>query len=475
MEFLWRYQKYAMVMIVFTVFTLYTVAVVPKEVPQKSRSSASQSADRIAWNITTENPEKTFPGVLEGRSGDWYRMSVSLMASRGARIEVVLYSLFGENAPIGSFDVTADDDFQYREIVFQIPTGGVFSDIKFILRGEDSSELWSYTGVKVLEPALSRLNVSSKSEALRLAPSLVGNIEHVTKRLALSAPFSDPASVFESRFVAEGDFIESIRLNAKEKANNKGHVLELREGVSSSALGKDVSIKKVTLSPGELELVKDEWENQSVMLPARLERGKEYLITLRGTGDASHDLVLAPLKGSNAALADGKNVAAIVFGQHTLVNGVAVLSGAKVEDFGGGARYLYSLKGGSSDFFDLFDTEGKVKFDEKKKMVAGEQKQHTSFTYRFFTVYPFEKFMLTARQAGDSENEVRLEYSFDNAFWQEVPFIQVTNEPQMFSLALSGTGNQDTVYVRVSYTGEDKKTRSFGLDQLSVRAQLIRK
>ena len=472
-----RHSKYILVMVIFVVFAFYAVAVVPEKPPKKSKSSAiqSQSADRVTWDVTTEKPEKTFTGVLQGRAGDWYRMGVSTVANRGARIDVILYSVFNEDVSIGSLDIAASDDFQYHEILFQIPAG-MFSDVKFVLRGEDEGESWSYTGVRVAEFALSRLNVRSKLEADRLAPTVAGSIEHEIQMLDVSSrPGSN--SIFESRFVAETDFIENIRLNAKEKSKNNGYVLEIDEIAVDGSEDNDISVKKVILKPGEIYSDKDEWGNQSIALPVRLTRGREYSIVLKGTGDASKNIVLSPLEGlaGEDGSSDDKNIVAIASGRYTSVSGTAMLSGAKVEDFGGEVLYTYSLGGGANDLFDVFDTEGKVKFDAKKEIVIGEQKQRTSFTYCFFTVYPFEKFVLSARQSGDGEKEVKLEYSFDNVFWREVPGVQESNEPQMFSLALAGTGKQDTVYVRASYNGEDKKTGMFGLDQLSVRAQLIRK
>jgi hypothetical protein len=469
-----RDGQYILTLAIFAVFIFYNVVVVPGEPPKKSKSI--KSADRIAWDISTEKPEKIFTGALQGRTGDWYRLGISTMANRAIRMDVNLYSAFNEDVLIGSLDIGVSDDLQYHEIIFQIPTG-LFSDVKFTLRGEDARGIWSYAGVKLSGLALSRLNVKSEAEAKRLAPTLVGNIEHNVKMLSADKRVSGAGIIFESSFTAEDDFIEDIRLNVKEKSKNNGYVLELLEKKSDDNLeNKDISIKKVILDPGELGSAKDEWGNQSILIPARLERGKEYVITLKSVGDVSRHLDLSPLEGFPEAASDSDNTAALVFGRYAYAESGELLSGARVEDFGGGEIiYSYSLNGRADDFFDLFDTEGSVRFDTQKKIIAGKRQQRTSFIYRFFVVYPFEKFMLSVRQAGDNDKEVKLEYSFDNEFWREVPSTQVDNEPQIFSLTLKGAGEQRIVYVRASYNGEDKKTGSFGLDQLSVRAQLMRK
>lgn len=468
-----HYSQYVLVMAIFMVFVFYNAVIVTEKSPKKFKSV--QSADRIAWDIATEKPEKIFANVLQGKEGDWYRMGVSTIASRATRIDVSLYSVFRENVSIGSLDVAASNDMHYYEILFQIPQG-IFSDVRFMLRDEDARGAWPYVGVKLSGFDLSELNVKNEFEAKRLAPTLVGNIEHNIKMLSVNKRVFGAGIIFESNFIADDDFIKDIRLNAKEKSKNNGYILELREKTEDNSENKGIPVRKVILESGELESVKDEWGNQSMALPVRLGKGKEYTISLKASGNASRDLILSPLQGLPEVASGSDNVAALVFGRYVYAEGGELLSGAKVEDFGGGEIiYSYSLSGKANDFFDLFDTEGSVKFDKDKKIIAGKQQQRTSFTYRFFTVYPFEKFMLSARQAGDDEKEIRLEYSFDNEFWREVSATQEQDEPQMFLLTIKGDGQQRVVYVRASYNGEDKKTGNFGLDQLSVRAQLIRK
>lgn len=471
------YGKYIFVMGIFAVFVFYNIAVVPKEVSKSAKPSSSHSVapvGQVEWNVSTENPEKIFSGVLQGLSGDWYRMSVSTAASRSARLDVSLPSVWGEDVSIGSLDIAPNDSFRYHEIVFEVPQGK-FSDVKLVLREEEARESWSYTGVRVEEFSLSRLNVKNKLEADRLIPTIAGTIEHEVKTLDVRLG-QKSNTVFAGDFIAEADFIESIRINAREKSKGS-YVLEIREKTIGGLENKNISLKKVILKPGDIGEEMDESSNQSIAFPVRLIRGKEYSLMLTGEEGAAKNISLSPLRGMEKedGSSDEKSIVALASGRYVSLNGSTLLSGAKIEDFGDDVVYTYALSGGVNDLFDVFATEGKVKFDAKKKIVTGEQKQRTSFTYRFSTIYPFEKFILSARQSGDGEKEVKLEYSFDNAFWQEVPFTQIEGEPQVFSLILSGMDSQDTVYVRASYNGEDKKTGSFGLEQLSVRAQLTRK
>lgn len=468
-------SKYSFVLVVFAVFIFYNVVIVPKELPKKSKSSSSQSVERIRWDITTEKPEKVFTNVLQGRTGDWYRVGVSTMANRAVQIDVSLSSVFDSNVPVGSLDIEASNNSRYHEVLFQVPRG-TFSDIRFMLHGENTDDAWSFAGVKVSEFAVSRLEVKNKEEIDRLAPTLAGNIEHITKVLVPDVQISDSSVLFESHFTADADFVQNVNLNVKEKSKENSYVLEIREKGEKNGEIPGASIKKIILSPEELGSIKDEWGNQSVALPARLERGKEYVVSLKGTSNTSlRTIDFLPIEGSVQGVADGKNIVTITFGRYIYVEGGALMSGARIEDFGNEILYSYSLSGEVNDFFDVFNTEGSVKFDTKEDAVVGKQQQRTSFTYRFFTVYPFQKFMLAGRQIGDTEKEVKLEYSFDNAFWREVPSKQEVDAPQLFFLTLSGTGRERVVYVRASYNGGDKKTGTFGLDQLFVHAELIRK
>jgi hypothetical protein len=147
-------------------------------------------------------------------------------------------------------------------------------------------------------------------------------------------------------------------------------------------------------------------------------------------------------------------------------------AGAKLEDLGRGLRYSFSLQGTPVDYVNIFDKSEGVRFDREKKRVTGLQKNGEFLIYKFDTVYPYEKFVVSALQSGNDEKEVKLEYSFDGAFWQEISFAQAKKKPQKFDLTLKGDGKQRFVYVRSSYNGEEKKSGFFGLESLTVDASV---
>lgn len=462
-------SRYFFVVAIFILFIFYSGVVATKESSKRLVSAPSQPVDQVVWDVTTENTEKVFRGVLQGRPGDWYRMSISTKANREARVETILRSVFSEDVSLGSFEVVPSDDFRFHEIIFSVPAGR-FSDLKFVLHEKGMTETWSHTGIKFSEFALSRLNVKNRFEANKLVPTVAGSIVRDTEVFITDKDILDSRVILESRFVAQSDFIENIILHLNEKLKNESYTLELYAREKNG----DVLIKKNYLEPGKLDTHWDEWGNKKIFFPVRLERGMEYRIILRGSESASRNISVLPLEGLQNEEFRGESNLAVTFGRYTHVENDILLSGAKVEDFGKEFLYSYSLSGEIDDFFDLFDTHGGVRFDTKEKLITGSQKQQTSFTYRFFTVYPFQKFVLGARQAGGSGIEVKLEYSFDNTSWQEVLPEQI-NGSWVFSFVLTGTDRQRVVYVRTSYNGEDKKAGSFGLDQLSVLAELTRK
>lgn len=146
------------------------------------------------------------------------------------------------------------------------------------------------------------------------------------------------------------------------------------------------------------------------------------------------------------------------------------LGGAKLEDLGKNLFYSFSMQNKKSDFDNLYEKSKGIKFDRKKQMVIGAQKNREFFVYKLDTLYPFEKLVLDAEQAGNDEKEIKIEYSLDYSFWKEISFEQKKDEPQKFSLSLNGDRKTRVVYVRVNYRGEERKSGFFALNKLSVNA-----
>lgn len=148
-----------------------------------------------------------------------------------------------------------------------------------------------------------------------------------------------------------------------------------------------------------------------------------------------------------------------------------ILDGAKLEDMGERYLYSYALKNDETDLFNLFSASEDIFYNPGKKMVMGYQRRNSFFVYKFDTVYPFDRFVLHAVQAGSKKNEIRLEYSFDNVDWREIP-LEKKKDSWQSSFAVVGNNKTSVLYIRTSYGGKEKNSGSFGLQELSVSASL---
>jgi hypothetical protein len=155
----------------------------------------------------------------------------------------------------------------------------------------------------------------------------------------------------------------------------------------------------------------------------------------------------------------------------TIEGGKTMLNFARLEDLGQDLLYSFSVQNKEEDLLNVYELSPKIHFDWKKKRIAGSRKKDEYYTYRFDTLYPFERFALEAR-SGSTKNGMMLEYSFDNSTWQPVSIFRESGQADRYTLTLSGTGDTSVVYVRIRYTGDEKKTGSFALDRFSVSAMV---
>ncbi len=473
-SFLDHNQKHVLVGFVFLIFILYGL-VIQKYIPLSDFDSSGRFPDQNSWDITRENREKIYENVLQGQAGDWYRVGIATRANTATRMNVFLHSSFDDMTPVGSFNLEQSTDFKYHEMTLQIPKDTIFTDVLFVLP-DDGNEAPFFGGVKFSEIFVSRLAVQNKLEADRLKPTLMGNIVHDVRVAVKNLPFVNPNSIFESNFIAEHDFIDGIVLNAKEKINNRGYIIELRERVVKGSNENSVAVRKVILKPGELESLRDEKGYQVINFSVLLKKGKEYFFDIRGIGRLSREIELMSVKELNNSTEEENGDVALVFGRNVNVDSSQeLLSGAKVEDSGSGLYYTYSFQKGKSDYFDLYDIGEGVKYDPSKRMVVGPLQKGVYFTYKFNTVYPFEKIRLIARQVRDEEKEIKVEYSLDKKNWREIPTTEIDGGLPGYKLTLQGLRYQTEIYMRTTFVGVNKKTGVFALDKLSVQAKLIKK
>lgn len=151
--------------------------------------------------------------------------------------------------------------------------------------------------------------------------------------------------------------------------------------------------------------------------------------------------------------------------------GIQGLRYARLEDIGRDMLYTFATRSEATDYQDVFEATNSTEFDSKKKSVIAAKRKGEYFMYKFDMMYPITKLVIRATQEGFDEDEIRLQYSFDKSSWRTIEYSQKRSEPQRFLLSLKREiPKEKTVYVKVFYEGEDKKSGTFALKTLSVSA-----
>ena len=166
-------------------------------------------------------------------------------------------------------------------------------------------------------------------------------------------------------------------------------------------------------------------------------------------------------------------------------NDERLLSDSTVEDLGDNiGYYYYNSKSNYLDYLDLDSKnlgngQGKVFFNENKRVVMGTAEAGTSFTYRLNTVYSVKNFYLSANQLGRDYYNARISYSFDGKKWQEIKEQSEIEKNESlssksFTAKIPGDNFSHNIYIQVTYdtTGKNKKEGLFGIKDLEVIAEV---
>lgn len=157
-----------------------------------------------------------------------------------------------------------------------------------------------------------------------------------------------------------------------------------------------------------------------------------------------------------------------------VVIGVQGMPFAKLEDLGSEMLYTFSTRSDITDYQGIFEATESAAFDGKKKAVVAAKRKGEYFMYKLDAVHPFKKLLIRAIQKGSDKDEIRLQYSFDKSSWQTVEYTQEDGGSQKFLLFIEQeVPKEKVVYVKVFYEGEDKKTGTFGLEELEVNALVV--
>lgn len=478
---------------------LYQQLIPLAEKAKKNKSVSYQSAWQMrATDIAFKNPEKIFPHVLNSSAGDFYRVGFVAKSLADEKIFLKVVSEAGEEQEITSFDLKKGVEEKYLEAIFS--TSGKFQNLAaYVKVPENPDSLWlDKEGIYLSNLSVSRLDAKSEFEAQQLRPTVFGQTEirkvylpdnskeRIENKLAEKNAFA--GYVFE----APGDYLAAVEMNVILVGNGgKGqYALQIipedawQKMLDSEKL-RDFTDEPAANDPKIEEKTDNKYfsaydtinflnknGNQEMGLPARLEKGQRYFVGLINSGvktDRNNYLKLAKLKKNES---DFDAYVALTFTDYSKTeNGILLPTGAKIEDLGKAYSYSYRNNHFFTDYFDLFEKNGKTQFNEKN-LVATRAQKGNYFTYQFDTIYPFAKMRVLAQQSGREDNYLRMEYSYDNKFWQEIPYVQLKGGPQTFDFTVQDNFQKKTaLFIRVSYSGgSDELKKTFGLAEFEVNA-----
>jgi hypothetical protein len=469
---------------IFLTAIYYNLVIAPvAEVKQnKNQSFRSENSGVIVADIDEGSPSKVFQGMLHSRAGDWYRLGLKAQAlDQDETMHIFVITPLGREKEIGRVELVYNKDTdaaaRYADFVFK--TDGEYQDVVVRKEQKDSLEKnWSGGRVSLPYVNISRLDIARDQDVTKLQETLFGNTDMKGITLPEKEIASDVSSFPDKTHFLFGqvfDGIEGSLLNiamnvsydATAKADGK-YRLELHSYDSpTKTVGKDIIAKHSFSLDGLAKRLGDDGLYH-FDFTTKLDAGKTYFI---GISDyqVKPKNVLSVKKFS-----DGSGYMRFALPIFTKVDTKGqLLTNAKIEDMGTSLRYTYQSNHTPMDAVDLFETSGNVWFDEDAQSVLGDGDENSSFTYKIDTIFPFNALHFIARQAGEKEKQVRLEYSYDNTFWKEISFKQIDGKSQEFDLIIYDNERKvSAVFVRVSFSGEKNKGQVFGLDRFQITADM---
>lgn len=467
------HQRYVWVMSIFLLIAYYNFSIIPSK---KTSASELQGSTMATEQPTLNNkyPEKIYEGVFQSQQGDIFRVGLAARVIHPQRIEIFLQSALNERVRVGELNFLPSMVGEYKELIFSVP--GQYRDVVVRLDTDNPLDLktWNDTNIFIYSFFITRIEVKNEADIHFLTPTIFGLSQIKEKVFFLTESRNKQSNNPEWLFQADGDFIEDVTFfGSSDESSPYSYAFKLFQ-FNTVSKKKAEELREVSFSKDSLNAIRLPSGNYRIRFDAPLERGKWYIISFSQTNLADHkgSFQLVSLKPENE-IRMVSSVPDLSLSLHSFTrheNGSVLLDYARLEDLGKIFSYSFSFQEKNVDFINLFAASQDVQFDSKSKLVKGKRKTGEFFVYKFDTLYPFEQFALKAEQNGDVANEIRLEYSFDNAFWQTIEFTQKKGGSQKFFFSIPGNNKNSVIYVRVSYNGEEKKTGSFALKSLSVNA-----
>lgn len=476
--FLRENTRYVAVLSLFLIATFYSL-VIAEDAEKRQEKSKKIETEQIAGrtqDLDHTVKSKAYREIFSSRAGDVYRVIIRAKASDTAGIDISARAVGGKLLPIGSFDIPKGEAV-FREAVFV--TDGEYQDIVVGLkeRYDADGRKWDDARVFIDRLSVTRLSVDSLSGAERLNPTVFGEHERVIEHLPphQDAPEDDSFGMSKNRvgqyFRPTDTIFAGLRFRGEAIGSGGAgsYSVELGECADDAC-----SFNNMKMLGGVSFLTKDMERYRvvgsddiyEVPISAALDPHKLYYIGINGTKAKAS-------KGNHFLLRkfSGENMAMSPFFDVVFLRKSDILSSAMIQDIGNSYRYEYRMKSDESDIADVYTASGRLKFDKSLAGFAMPQDKDTSMTLRVDTIHPIVSMRMSATGIDTKSNQFVMEYSFDEAEWTEIPYIQREDAPQVFDAAIGAAG-KSVVYIRARSVRDGSKFKDWGIKDLAISAVL---
>lgn len=477
-SYLRKSSHYILVILIFFLAIAYQRYLVPVD-EFKAEGEPKKNVVPIEVPILdAKNTEKVYEHIFQSQPGDVYRIGAYVKTKKQEKIEIFAQSSLNDIFKIGEWILEPSESGGYKEIVFSAPNR--YEDIVIRLRNEaaTSGKDWSGAAVYIRSFFVTHVGAGNRIEMKGLQPTIFG-VSVRKQKFLFEENQNKGLGNPEWKFQADGDFIDAIEFSGKVIGGGRQEYsfeLSLFDSVKNEK--KEQAVRSASFVLDALNSYRLPSGNYQITLSAPIKKGEWYLLSLVRvpSKDEKNFFKVGTLGVKTGKDIEGAGKEAdlgLLIGSLTRIGkDVAFPEYAKLEDLGNEFVYSYDFQGNKTDYLNIFSASAGIDFDQEKRLVVGKQKNGAFFEYKFDTVYAFDKLVLEAIQHGNDEKEIKLEYSFDDTFWQEIPFVQEGGGSQKFLLELRGDGGHRKLYVRVSYNGIEKKSGFFALNELSVHASV---
>ncbi|PIR73467.1 MAG: hypothetical protein COU40_01880 [Candidatus Moranbacteria bacterium CG10_big_fil_rev_8_21_14_0_10_35_21] len=418
--------------------------------------------------------------IFKSNQNEYYRLVFQEKSSMNTKIKIKISTPTDETQEIGTVELKKSAKYNFHEFLFD--SNGEYNDLVF--KKENKAD---GADVSIIGAQLSKLNISSEKEFSSFIPTIKGDIDvtiidqQQTENSYQFTQLSDQKITFGQVFKATTDYITGITLDMdvvaqKNRKNKDKYRLELREATFSGEVPEvQGSLSHISFSISDLEKYRQSDGKFKFPIFSKVEKGKHYFIginnihadvdksnylKIKGTLDFDKytDGIATTVTNKQAYTVDGHLYFIIQGSKFSEYNDTKILTGEIIEDLGGknGLFNYQPLKNGYA-LDDLYSYTDDISFDNAKSIVFGiaDPNKPSNFIYKFETIFPSKKIMISGQQPDANWNQVKMSYSYDGLKWKEIPSIVKTDvlSPKYktgdFNYTIAETIPKKEIYIKI--------------------------